>query len=395
MWCPDCRDSRLLFEHISMRHDMFAIYGDRLPLRSGILPHAYAQYEFMEDYVHTYYAYVCVHIATMVLFQSRNPIQSNQAKSYQCFNCKKYGHLLNECKAPRDENVRSQMRKAYMDQKHLGTADTKGYMGQKLSGTNSSIDLSSILSAGLCTNSAPDLSGILFAGLQALTGNVSNEKVSERGRSVWVTGIPEEFRDADFLCNVFGNYGNVQRIKFSQKRPDGALIEMDDVRHASKAARCLHNLNLGEEKILVKPTTIDRAKGVIKDEKSKDYSKARIGRYKKDTKFTKICMKRASKPTSIISVSRLPKGKLTELKKYITKSGCTIKEVKEMKLREGGDKPSSDFGTPVMIELGSAEEAVRAVGKLHNTMPSNMGEKKGTRGLAFSFTNRTDLEEKA
>ena len=97
-------------------------------------------------------------------------------------------------------------------------------------------------------NSSIDLSGILSAGLKALNGNVLNANVNERGRSVWVTGIPEEFRDADFLCNVFGNYGNVQRIKFSEKKPDGALIELDDVRHASKAVRCLNGLNLGDEK---------------------------------------------------------------------------------------------------------------------------------------------------
>ena len=294
-----------------------------------------------------------------------------------------------------------------MDKKFLGAPNAQGYMGQKLLGTNSSVDLSGILSGALGNNSILSgiasgglgndsmLSGILSAGLQVLDGTGSNGNVNQRGRSVWVTGIPEEFRDADFLCNIFGNYGNVQRIKFSQKKPDGALIEMDDVRHASKAAKFLHNLNLGEEKISVKPTKIDRAKGEFKDEKSKDYSKARIGRYKPNTRFTAICMKRASKPTSVISVSKLPKGKLTELKKYITKSGCTIKEVQEMKVREGGDKPNSNFGTPVMIKLGFPEDAVNAVGKLHNTMPSSIGEKQGGRGLAFSFTSKTDLEAKA
>ena len=97
-----------------------------------------------------------------------------------------------------------------------------------------------------------------------------------------VTGIPEEFRDADFLCNVFGNYGNVQRIKFTEKKADGALIELDDVRHASKAVRCLNGLTHGEEKISVKPTKIDRTEGNFDGEISKDFSKDRIARYRKD-----------------------------------------------------------------------------------------------------------------
>merc|ERR1719211_314030 len=237
-----------------------------------------------------------------------------------------------------------------------------------------------------------DLSGILASGLQALSG-----PTDERGRCVWVTDIPEEFRDADFLCNVFGNYGNVQRIKFSEKKPDGALIELDDVRHASKAVRFLNGLNLGEEKIVVKPTKIGRIKGTFDGEKSKDFSKARIGRYKKDTRFTAICMKRASKPTAIILVSKIPAGKLPQLKKYITKSGFTIKGVEETKVIEGreGKKLGPEYCQPVMIELASPEEAVQAIGKLHNTMPSTIGEMNGNRGLVFSMTSRTELEIKA
>ena len=115
---------------------------------------------------------------------------------------------------------------------------------------------------------------------------------------------------------------------------------MDDVRHASKAVRCLNGLNLGEEKISVKPTKIDRAKGKFDDEISKDFSKDRIGRYKKDSKFTAICIKRASKPTSVILVSKLPKGKLAQLKKYIKTSGYTVKDTQEMKMREGEENSS-------------------------------------------------------
>ena len=66
-----------------------------------------------------------------------------------------------------------------------------------------------------------------------------------------------------------------------------------------------------------------------------------------------------------------------------------------MKIREGEEKPDSEYHPSIIIELESPEEAVNAVGKLHNTMPANIGEKKGSRGLSFSFSNKTDLKEKA
>ena len=91
-------------------------------------------------------------------------------------------------------------------------------------------------------------------------------------------------------------------------------------------------------------------------------------------------MERANQPTSIILVSKLPKGKLAQLKKYIKTSGFTIKDTQEVKMREGEEKQSSVYDPSIMIELESPEEAVNAVGKLHNTMPANIGEKKGSRG---------------
>merc|ERR1712168_85708 len=47
--------------------------------------------------------------------------------------------------------------------------------------------------------------------------------------------------DADKLTNIFGNFGNVQRVKFTDKKPDGALIELDDPRGAVKAVVNMNN----------------------------------------------------------------------------------------------------------------------------------------------------------
>merc|ERR1719245_1983677 len=43
--------------------------------------------------------------------------------------------------------------------------------------------------------------------IAALTGNLTGQ---DRGRSIWVTGLPESYQDANKLINVFGNFGNVR-----------------------------------------------------------------------------------------------------------------------------------------------------------------------------------------
>merc|ERR1719273_2491194 len=40
--------------------------------------------------------------------------------------------------------------------------------------------------------------------IAALTGNATGQE--ERGRCIWVTGLPESYQDANKLINVFGNF---------------------------------------------------------------------------------------------------------------------------------------------------------------------------------------------
>ena len=130
----------------------------------------------------------------------------------------------------------------------------------------------------------------------------------KRPNCVWVTGIPQECADADFLCNIFGNYGNVRRIKFSKKKADGALIEFQDPRQVSKSCRFLNNIKLCGEKISVRPSKIEKVFIFGDDEKSKDYSKVIKDhwRYNKDGRFTNIIMKRLNYPTPHLLVSSVP-----------------------------------------------------------------------------------------
>merc|ERR1712061_438594 len=103
--------------------------------------------------------------------------------------------------------------------------------------------------------------------LAALTGNVTGKE--ERGRYVWVTGLPESFQDATKLSNVFGNFGNVRKVVFTEKKPDGALIELDDSRGSVKAVANMRGHKLDGQPIKVSFTKIDQA-GMKNNDKSKD-----------------------------------------------------------------------------------------------------------------------------
>merc|ERR1712226_716934 len=145
-------------------------------------------------------------------------------------------------------------------------------------------------------NSNPDITSLLAA----LNGNASGQE--ERGRCIWVTGLPESYQNADKLMNVFGNFGNVRKVVFTEKKPDGALIELDDARGSIKAVTNMRGQKLDGQAIKVSFTKIDQA-GMKNDDKSKDVRQAKENwRFNgnKDGKFRKICMARLRKLSSSV-----------------------------------------------------------------------------------------------
>merc|ERR1719361_1423505 len=82
-----------------------------------------------------------------------------------------------------------------------------------------------------------------------LTGSSAGQE--ERGRCIWVTGLPESYQDATKLINVFGNFGNVRKVVFRAKKPDGALIELDDARGSIKAVANMQGQKLDGQPIQV------------------------------------------------------------------------------------------------------------------------------------------------
>merc|ERR1712077_151257 len=203
---------------------------------------------------------------------------------------------------------------------------------------------------------------------------------------IWVAGLPEEYQDSQKLLNIFGNFGNVRRIVYSDKKPDGVLIQMDNARSAIKACIVTRNQTIGGKPFKVIQSKIERA-SIGKEN----------WRFAKDSKFMKICMARLTKLSPKIVVSNVPTGKEDLLKKHIIEAGYTVKSM-EGSHREDASK--SGF-TVQVIELASTEEAIGAIANLHNSWPKKMGTKnkdrfEHERGLIFSFAGSLKAErEKA
>jgi hypothetical protein len=248
-------------------------------------------------------------------------------------------------------------------------------------------------------NAAPAQKGDV--GVNDLVAALTGEQGREAGHCLWVTGLPEEYQDSQKLLNIFGNFGNVRRIVFSEKKPDGALIQMDNASSAMKARFVTRNQTIGGKPfnvVQLDPAKIKKASIGKEDKKSMDVTKAKENwRFAKDSKFLKICMARLRQLSPKIIVSNIPEGKEDLAKKHIIEAGYTVKSMEGSKRAEA---PKSGF-TMQVIELASTEEAIGAVANLHNTWPKKMGTKnkdhfQRERGLNFSFAGSLKAErEKA
>jgi len=250
-------------------------------------------------------------------------------------------------------------------------------------------------------NAAPAQKGNVGAGLNNLVAALTGKQERKDGRCVWVAGLPEEYQDSQKLLNIFGCFGNVRRIVYTDKKPDGALIEMDDARAAMKARAVTRNQTIGGKPfkvIQLEPEKFEKARIGKEDTKSMDVTKAKENwRYAKDSKFRKICMARLRQLSPKIIVSNIPDGKEDMVKKHIIEAGYTVKD---MQGSNKADAPKTGF-TMQIIELASTEEAIGAVANLHNTWPKKIGTKnkdhfERERGLIFSFAGSLKAErEKA
>jgi len=274
-------------------------------------------------------------------------------------------------------NLQNQLTTPSIPQNQMGVnpVNLMAVMNQAKLGKGQNLMSKKNMRGQVSPNAGSNLAGLLSA--------MAGGNTTERTRCIWITGLPEEYQDADKLTNIFGNFGNVQRVKFTDKKPDGALIELDDPRGAVKAVVNMNNQKIEGSTIKVSFSKLERA-GFIKedDPKSKLVYKAkenwRFAAKDKDTKFRKICMSRLRSLSNQVIVSNLPEGKMDQLKKYIIEAGFTVKSIEGSKRPEEEGKPSTGY-TMAIVELANVEEAIAAVATLHNTWPIKLGAKKVNR----------------
>jgi len=298
--------------------------------------------------------------------------------------------LLNQVKTLQDQVTQLSSNNG---QQNFGNTGQQASV-QSMANAGPEMDLKTMMSARLQGLNGVPAYGSLNMSEGILQGT-NPTSMTEEGCCIWVQGIPEDLRNTTAIGNIFGNYGNVMRIKFSRKKPDGALVEMQNSDYAAKCCKYLHDTKLSGARLSVRLSRIPHVSNILpheNDDQAKDFSRGFEHRYRDvDSKFTKIIMKRLSDPTPVLCISNVPEGKISELKDYIVESGFTIKTVEEGKARKQTEgEPSKKRQDFAFVEFESTEEAICAVAKLHNTMPKSIGEKK-FRGITFSFTSRRNL----
>jgi len=193
------------------------------------------------------------------------------------------------------------------------------------------------------------------------------------GSCLFVSRLPEDLANPDAIANLLGVYGDVNKVQMI--KDNSALVEMSQPEHASRVKNYLDQTKIGENKMLVsysnKPSI--RPKTENKDT-FKDYSRAGVHRFYGLKPGHKM-LRSFYRPSAELFVSRFESGKVENLKKFFEDSGYTVKDVKGV-----GQK-----GDMAIVTLGSVEDGIKALAKLHNTKPEDLGEQKGRRGITLNF----------
>lgn len=228
-------------------------------------------------------------------------------------------------------------------------------------------------------------------GNEVMGMNGLSDMEKKPGNCLLVSKLPEDVAQPDVLFNIFGNYGDVERVKVLYHKTDTAIIQMRSPSQAMFCCRFLNQIKLQGKRIIVRQAGIPSVNLAQdeNDEKTKDYSRERTHRFRNPV-FAEKLLKKMGSPTSILHVSNLPVGKLDELKEYFLESGFTVKDIRAC----GKDEDVPNKMRMALVEFSSEEESIMAVGKLHNTMPRNISEvKPNGRGLCLSFSNVRSMDK--
>ncbi|XP_070504232.1 polypyrimidine tract-binding protein 2 isoform X2 [Chironomus tepperi] len=220
----------------------------------------------------------------------------------------------------------------------------------------------------------PSLGAFALASTGALG---SNNPGALRGLSnvLLVSNLNEEMVTPDALFTLFGVYGDVQRVKILYNKKDSALIQMAEPHQAYLAMTHLDKLRIWGKQIRVmasKHQAVQLPKEGQPDAGlTRDYSQNPLHRFKKPGSKN---YQNIYPPSATLHLSNIP-ATVTEdeIKEAFSKNGF---EVKAFKFFPKDHKMA-------LLQLGSIEEAVQALIKMHNHQLSESNHLR----VSFSKSN--------
>ncbi|CAB4062645.1 RDX [Lepeophtheirus salmonis] len=189
----------------------------------------------------------------------------------------------------------------------------------------------------------------------------SNKNDREYGNVILVSNLPERLQNVDYLFNLFGHYGNVDRIKIPINKRTCALIQYTKPHYSQNAKKYLD-----EE---VRKGNRDKA------ELNKDFTEEKIlQRFKNRERAARI-QRNLCPPTATIHISNLEENLREEnLRQYFIERGFTVKNVLDFK------------NGMAVITLADSKEGAMAVSTCHG---DNKGiASKKSIGIFISFSKR-------
>uniref|UniRef100_A0A0L8FYE6 RRM domain-containing protein n=1 Tax=Octopus bimaculoides TaxID=37653 RepID=A0A0L8FYE6_OCTBM len=199
--------------------------------------------------------------------------------------------------------------------------------------------------------------GLTAAGMGA--ARLSMPLQSQAGNCVLlVSNLDEEMVTPDVLFTLFGVYGDVQRVKILFNKKDNALVQMAEPHHAQLAKTYLDKLTLYGKQIRVAPskhTVVQMPKEgqQVDSGLTRDYTNSPLHRFKRPG--SKNCQN-IFPPSAVLHLSNIP-------------SNVPEEQLKDMFAEYGTVKGFKFFPKDrkmALIQMGSIEEAVKALICLHN-----------------------------
>ncbi|XP_055678807.1 polypyrimidine tract-binding protein 2 isoform X13 [Lutzomyia longipalpis] len=211
----------------------------------------------------------------------------------------------------------------------------------------------------------------------ASTGALGNAAPALRGLSnvLLVSNLNEEMVTPDALFTLFGVYGDVQRVKILYNKKDSALIQMAEPHQAYLAMNHLDKLRLWGKSIRVmasKHQAVQLPKEGQPDAGlTRDYSQNPLHRFKKPGSKN---YQNIYPPSATLHLSNIP-------------STIAEEDIRDAFVKNSFDVKAFKFFPKdrkmALLQLGSVEEAVLALIKMHNYQLSESNHLR----VSFSKSN--------